>query len=157
MRVPTYIEKHPPCARVVVDHYSLQSGGRPPEDFVRFCLSDNGGALEPHLCDYRVPQHYPNEAFTAEGMTGVQRLCGMGPMENADIYSVEGQEETLRFLGLPPSEHWVIALGDCYDGYLMGVADHNRGQVFYCYFDSGDMYLVAESFTEFINGLGSGR
>lgn len=158
MKKITYLHrKNARCTRDVIDHYSQQSGGRPPEDFVLFCLTDNGGELAPDLCDYRVPKRFPCKPFSVKRVVDAQILIGMGPMEDASIYSVEGQEETVMFLGLSPSEYWVIAHGGCNDGYLLGVADNNRGHVFYCYFDDGTMYPVAASFTEFINGLGTAK
>lgn len=149
MRKIEFKISNPPASQESIDSYKRQSGGNPPLDFVDFCRLVNGGRLGDGFREFTVPGRYPNTTFSDGGHIDVSWLCGMGLNHSLRIRSVEGNEETLHFGGLAPSEYWVIALGAGNDGFILNVGQ-KAGKVDYCLFDTGEHHEVADSFSEFL-------
>ncbi len=78
---------------------------------------------------------------------------GLHDASTASFQAVEGNEETLKFCGINSSDFWVIGIGEGNDGYLMKVSGNDYGKIYYCYFDSGEYFPIAESFSNFLKRI----
>jgi SMI1 / KNR4 family (SUKH-1) len=148
-----YIVKNPPCKSNSIELFSRKTNATPPGDFVNFCLTDNGGQVAPAYCDYLISTRYPSSQFTENRMIGLQWLCGMGINDTTNFQSVEENEEKLKFLRINSSDFWIVGIGEGNDGYLMSVSRKDCGKMYYCFFDSGEFFLIADSFSTFLKTI----
>lgn len=124
-----------------------------PSDYIEFCISDNGGGLSISNDSYKVPFGY-GATLNLEGIEiNLISLLGVGS-NIPEIKSVTNATDLMTNHGfIELSEHWVVALGGGSDCLIMKVTREGNGQISYLYTDTGETCVIAESFTQLLEGL----
>jgi len=144
-------ERRPPASETELAAFESMIGCRLPEDYRQFLATTNGGAVE----DDRFFSGTADAGICIYGIGGVPEL-----IENRDCYQISERR-------IPSDLLWIM--DDAFSrGVCIGITGAYRGKVYLWDSDNepgsawdgevataGNIVLLANSFTEFIDGLRS--